>query len=52
MKIGDKVVDKNGYIGIVTNTFPETGQIQVQQKPHVWCTYDHAEMLKVVESCK
>lgn len=48
MKIGDKVIDKNGYIGIVSHIW-ETGQITVEQKPNVTCTYDHANMLTVVE---
>jgi preprotein translocase subunit YajC len=50
MKIGDKVVDRNGYTGIVTNIFPKTGQIQVQQKSNVWCTYDNKDMLRVLVS--
>lgn len=50
MKIGDKVIDKNGYKGIITNIFKDTGQIQVQQKSNVWCTYDHAEQLKILNN--
>lgn len=45
INIGDKVVDENGYRGKVTNIFPETGQVQVQQRPNVWCTYDSASQL-------
>lgn len=46
MKIGDKVIDKNGYTGIVTNIF-DTGQIQVKQKENVWCTYDSKNQLQI-----
>lgn len=45
MEKGDKVVDKCGKKGVVTNIF-DTGQIQVQQKENVWCTYDNAKQLK------
>lgn len=48
MKIGDKVIDKNGYTGVVEHIW-ETGQISVQQEANVICTYDHANMLTVVE---
>ena len=47
MKIGDKVIDQNGYTGVVSHIW-ETGQIAVEQKPNVTCTYDHAEQLKVL----
>jgi preprotein translocase subunit YajC len=44
-KIGDKVVDRHGYKGVITNIF-DTGLILVQQKPNVWCTYDRDYMLR------
>jgi preprotein translocase subunit YajC len=46
MKVGNKVIDQNGYTGIITNIW-NTGQIQVQQKPNVWCTYDSERQLTV-----
>lgn len=48
MKIGDKVIDKNGYTGVISHIW-ETGQIAVEQEPNVTCTYDHANMLTVIE---
>jgi preprotein translocase subunit YajC len=47
MVIGDKVIDKNGYTGTITNIW-DTGQIQVLQKPHVTCTYDNEKQLEVL----
>ncbi len=49
MKIGDKVIDKNGYTGVISHIW-ETGQIAVEQEPNVTCTYDHANMLTVIKS--
>ena len=49
MDIGDKVIDKNGYKGVITNIFVETGQVQVQQKPNVWCTYDNEGQLRKID---
>ncbi|NLW45824.1 MAG: hypothetical protein GXY86_00565 [Firmicutes bacterium] len=48
MKIGDRVRDVNGYEGTITDIFKDTGQIQVQQKPNVWCTYDNYRQLTVI----
>jgi len=48
MKIGNKVIDRNGYTGVITNIF-DTGQIQVTQKHNIICTYDHEYMLKVTD---
>lgn len=48
MKIGDKVIDRNGYKGTIKHIW-ETGQIQVQQKPNMICTYDNANMLEVLK---
>lgn len=45
LEIKDKVIDQNGYTGVITNIFPNTGQIQVLQKPKVTCTYDSEKQL-------
>lgn len=44
-KKGDKVIDKNSYTGTVFKVH-NTGQVAVQQKPNVTCTYDNAGMLR------
>lgn len=46
MEINNLVIDKNGHIGIITNIFPDTGQIQVKQKENVWCSYDNENQLE------
>lgn len=54
LKVNDKVIDNNGYIGIVTNIWKDTGQIQVKQTGkqgtnykwnNVICTYDSERQL-------
>jgi len=44
VRVGDKVFDDNGYTGTVKHIW-ETGQIQVEQKPNVSCTYDSEKQL-------
>ena len=52
MEIGDKVIDSNGYTGIVTRMC-ESGSIQVKQNmpwqhDNVWCTYDNERQLTIL----
>lgn len=47
MKIGDEVIDKNGYTGIVRHMW-KTGQIAVDQKEKVTCIYDSEKQLRVL----
>lgn len=47
MKVGDKVIDRHGTKGVIEQIC-ETKQIFVRQKPNVWCTYDNAGMLTVI----
>jgi len=47
MKVGDRVIDGSGHTGIVRKIW-SNGQIQVQQKENVICTYDSKKQLKVI----
>ena len=47
IKEEDKVIDKNGYTGVVKHIW-KTGQVAVAQKSNVTCTYDHATQLKAI----
>jgi preprotein translocase subunit YajC len=48
LKRGDKVANRDGQVGVVLKIW-ETGQILVQHKPNVFCTYDHDWMIKKIE---
>jgi hypothetical protein len=48
MERGDIVVDGSGTYGQVERIWPNTGQVQVRQRPGVTCTYDSKNQLKFV----